>query len=105
MQGVAQAHAWWHLRMQQQQVQRARRMLAFRRSTQRLPHSLPPRPAPPRQAATIPGDRGLLEEARKAASRLLAEQPDPRQWRPELVGLVASDSLLQLDTVTLPSLG
>lgn len=47
----------------------------------------------------------LLDEARRAASRLLAEQPDPRLWRPELVGLVASDSLLELDTLSLPSMG
>lgn len=70
------------------------------------PFSPPPHTHPsPAQAATIPGDRALLDEARRAASRLLAQQPDPRQWRPELAGLVASDSLLELDTVTLPSLG
>lgn len=77
-----------------------------------MPHRWPiwhpttpcPSPLPP-QAAAIPGDRVLLDEARRAASRLLAEQPDPRQWRPELVGLVASDSLLELDTLSLPSMG
>ena len=65
------------------------------------------RPAPLHalQLASIPGDRELLEEARKAASRLLAEQPDPRQWPRELRALVADrDLLLQLDTLGLPSL-
>ena len=69
--------------------------------------AIPQLPArlPSPQAAAIPGDRVLLDEARRAASRLLAEQPDPRLWRPELVGLVASDSLLELDTLSLPSMG
>lgn len=62
-----------------------------------------PRP-PPWQAATIPGDRALLEQAREAASQLLAAQPDPRQWSPELRALVADDSVLQLDTHEMPTL-
>lgn len=63
-------------------------------------------PPPPRspQAARIPADRELLEQAREAASRLLAEQPDPRAWPPGLRALVADEGLLQLDTLAVPSL-
>lgn len=64
------------------------------------PHT-PPTKA---QAAQLPGDRALLEQAREAAAALLAEQPDPRQWSKELLALVADDSLLELDTLELPSM-
>lgn len=56
------------------------------------------------KAARIPGDRELLEQAREAASRMLAEQPDPRTWPEGLRALVADEGLLQLDTLSLPSL-
>ena len=56
------------------------------------------------QVARIPGDRLLLDQAREAASRLLAEQPDPRHWSPELRALVADEGLLQLDTISMPTL-
>lgn len=64
----------------------------------------PGRSLPPLQAARIPGDRELLEQAREAASRMLAEQPDPRTWPEGLRALVADEGLLQLDTLSLPSL-
>ncbi len=59
---------------------------------------------PSLQAARIPGDRELLEQAREAASRLLAAEPDPRSWPPGLRALVADEGLLQLDTLSMPTL-
>ncbi|KAL4452493.1 hypothetical protein ABPG75_008155 [Micractinium tetrahymenae] len=56
------------------------------------------------KAARVPGDRELLEQAREAASRLLAADPDPRSWPAGLRALVADEGLLQLDTLSLPSL-
>lgn len=64
----------------------------------------PPHIAPLAQAAQIPGDRLLLDAAREAATQLLAQTPDPGQWSAELRALVADDSLLQLDTHSLPTL-
>lgn len=60
-------------------------------------------PSPSPQAARLPGDQQLLDAAREAAVALLQAQPDPRAWPPELLGLVADDSLLELDTLGLPS--
>ena len=67
-----------------------------------LPPLCSSRPHP--QVARIPGDRLLLDQAREAASQLLAEQPDPRHWSPELRALVADAGLLQLDTISMPTL-
>ena len=62
-------------------------------------------PAPrPTQAARLPGDQELLEAAREAAAALIRAQPDPRDWPPELLGLVVDDSLLELDTLDLPTM-